>query len=157
MIRNSSSQICSHRSVAKDGRIVCDLIASGDNEVSASQCHECPARAIACEHLRFSLQKTASSPITVRYATGRVEILDDHPSRIAFLRAACAEKVAPINSPRECAGCRLHSLRSAQTATPAGAVAAAGAPLAPATATSDSRAACGGKVIRFPGRVAAAS
>jgi hypothetical protein len=150
MMRNSGSQICAHRNVAKDGRIVCDLIASGDSEVSTSLCHDCPARTIACEHLRFSLQKTASSPITVRYATGRVEILDDHPSHIAFLRAACAERVAPINSPRECAGCTLHSARVAAPALVT-------TPVSAAVAASESRTACGGKVIRFPGRVAVAS
>ncbi len=161
MIRNPVSQICSHRSVAKDGRIVCDIISVGDNEVSASLCHDCPARAIGCEHLRFTLQKLASSPITVRYATGRVEILDDHPSRVAFLRAACAEKVAPVNSPRECAGCMMHSLRSqcsARTASPVAAGISAEAPLSPAPALPDSRAAAsGGKIILFPRRVAAAS
>jgi hypothetical protein len=150
MIRNSGSPICAHRSVAADGRIVCDIIASGDSEVSANLCRDCPAKAIACEHLRFSLQKMASSPITVRYATGRVEVLDDHPPRIAFLRAACVEKVAPINSPRECVGCALHSARgcvSTVAATPAPVVQAPPVPVAGAATMF------GGKVIRFPGRV----
>lgn len=150
MIRNSGSPICSHRSVAADGRIVCDIIASGDCEVSANLCRDCPAKAIACEHLRFALQKMASSPITVRYATGRVEVLDDHPPRIAFLRAACAEKVTPINSPRECVGCALHSARGCVSAATAMSVPLVQAPSVPATGAV---AVSGGKVIQFPGRV----
>jgi hypothetical protein len=152
MIRNSGSPICAHRSVAADGRIVCDIIASGDSEVSANLCRDCPAKAIACEHLRFSLQKMASSPITVRYATGRVEVLDDHPPRIAFLRAACVEKVAPINSPRECVGCAQHSARGCLSAATA---AVAPAPLVhqPPVPAAGAAAVCGGKVIQFPSRV----
>jgi hypothetical protein len=151
MIRNSGTPICSHRSVAADGRIVCDIIASGDSEVSANLCHDCPAKTIGCGHLRFSLQKMASTPITVRYATGRVEVLDDHPPRIAFLRAACAERVVPINSPRECVGCALHSARGCASAAVAVATPAARAPqtTAPGAAAAPVE---GGKVIRFPGR-----
>jgi len=150
MIRNSGSPICSHRSVATDGRIVCDIIALGDSEISANLCRDCPAKAIACEHLRFSLQKMASSPITVRYATGRVEVLDDHPPRIAFLRAACVEKVAPINSPRECVGCAMHSARGCASGAAAVSVPA---PLTQvAVSVVGSAPAGGGKVIQFPGR-----
>ena len=114
MAQTKYSQACSHRSVSKDGRVICTMIQMGeDNEVSPSLCRECPARKIACDHLRFSLQKITSRPITVRYATGRVEILDDQPPRIGFLRAACEEKVHPIHSPAECAQCRMHSMPAA--------------------------------------------
>jgi len=141
MAQTKYSQTCPHRSVSKDGRVICTMIQLGDdNEVSPSLCRECPARTIACDHLRFSLQKIASRPITVRYATGRVEILDDQPPRIGFLRAACEEKVLPIHSPVECAQCRMHSVPAAPfSPTPA------------ATPTYE------GKVIPFPRRIAAAS
>lgn len=140
MTQQKSISTCQYRSVAQDGRITCKAISLGDNEVSPNLCRECPVKAIACDHLRFSLQKIASSPITVRYATGRVEVLDDQPSRIAFLRAACAEKVVPINSPIECAHCVLHSQPTTiPTTTPA------------TTSVGE------GKVIPFPRRVAAAS
>ena len=102
---------CPHRTVANDGRIVCDMITLGDNEVNPVLCRECPAQKTSCQHLKFSLQKLTWNPIRVRYASGRVEVLDDHPPRIAFLRAACSEKVVPVSSPRECAGCLLHSTR----------------------------------------------
>jgi hypothetical protein len=141
---DAGSQVCSHRRVAKDSRIVCELIASGDNEVSADLCHDCPARTIDCEHLRFSLQKTVSSPIIVRYATGRVETLDDHPSHITFLRAACAQRVAPIGSPRECAGCALHSARAAVSG-----IAAVTLPVtAPGASLTGAR--CGSNIVCFP-------
>jgi ABC-type Fe3+-hydroxamate transport system substrate-binding protein len=131
---------CPYRSVGQDGRIVCKAISVGDNEVSPNLCRECPARMIGCDQLRFSLQKVASQPITVRYVTGRMEVLDDQPPRIAFLRAACAQKIAPVNSPAECAHC-LYRCDSA--AVPV---------VASATVTSGQ-----GKVIPFPRRVAAAS
>ena len=140
MTQHKQISTCPYRSVAQDGRITCKAIASGDNEVSPNLCRECPIKAIACDHLRFSLQKVASRPITARYATGRVEVLDDQPPRIAFLRAACAEKVVPINSPIECARCALHS------------------PHTTIPVTTPSTVAVGeGKVIPFPRRVAAAS
>ena len=142
MIRTVVSQTCQHRSVAADGRIICGVISSGDNEVSPNICRDCPVKAISCDHLRFSLQKVVSTPITVRYATGRVEVWDDQPPRIAFLRAACSERVSPIGSPRECAGCALHSARTS-------AVASAAIP-EPAVMNRN-------KVIVFPRRVAAAS
>jgi hypothetical protein len=138
MVQNRQMQTCPNRSVAKDGRIVCKMILSGDNEVSPNLCRECPAKTVACDHLRFSLQKLASRPITVRYATGRVEVLDDQPPRIAFLRAACEEKVAPVNSPLECSRCEVRA-----ACTPEPAVAPAPVPVQR------------GKVIPFPRRVAA--
>lgn len=140
MAQNTQIQTCPHRSVAKDGRIICKMILSGDNEVSPNLCHDCPARAIACDQLRFSLQKMSSHPIIVRYATGRVEVLDDQPSRIAFLRAACQEKVMPVNTPLECTRCELHWERVAQ-------------PIARTTSVPAGK----GKVIPFPRHVAEAS
>ena len=140
MAQNKQIQACPHRSVAKDGRIICKMILSGDNEVSPNLCRECPAKAIACDHLRFSLQKIASRPIMVRYATGRVEVLDDQPPRIAFLRAACQEKVMPVNSPLECTRCELHSERAIQPIT------------RPVSVPAGK-----GKVIPFPRHVAEAS
>ena len=98
---------CEHRSVAADGRIVCAKITLGDNEVSPNLCRDCPAKTIACGHLRFSLQKSSPSAIVVRYASGRTEVWNDEAPSISFLRAACATKVAPITSPRECAACSL--------------------------------------------------
>jgi hypothetical protein len=99
--------MCKHRSVAADGRIVCAKITLGDNEVSPNLCRDCPAKTIACHHLRFSLQKSSPSAIVVRYANGRTEVWNDEPPSVSFLHAACAARVAPITSPRECAACSL--------------------------------------------------
>jgi len=99
----SVNGLCQHRSVAADGRIVCAKITLGDNEVSPNLCRNCPAKTIACHHLRFSLQKSSPSAIVVRYVNGRTEVWNDKPPSVSFLRAACAAKVAPITSPRECA------------------------------------------------------
>lgn len=140
MAQNRQMQACPHRSVAKDGQIICKTVLTDDNEVSPSICRECPAKAIACDHLRFSLQKITSRPITVRYATGRVEVLDDQPPLVAFRRAACEMKVMPVNSPLECACCELHSERVTQPVT------------MPASVSAEK-----GKVIPFPRHVAAAS
>jgi hypothetical protein len=140
MNQHKQISICPSRSVAQDGRVICGAIASGDNEVSPNLCRECPVKMIACDHLRFSLQKAASRPITVRYATGRVEILDDQPARIGFLRAACVEKVVPVNSPIECVRCACHSQN-------------ASVPVAAPSTVAVGEA----KVIPFPRRVAAAS
>ena len=104
----SVNGLCEHRNVAADGRIVCAKITLGDNEVSPNLCRNCPAETIACHHLRFSLQKSSPSAIVVRYASGRTEVWNDEPPSVSFLRAACAARVAPITSPRECAACSLH-------------------------------------------------
>jgi hypothetical protein len=103
----SVNGLCEHRSVAADGRIVCAKITSGDNEVSPNLCRNCPAKTIACRHLRFSLQKSSPSAIVVRYANSRTEVWNDEPPSVSFLRAACAAKVTPISSPKECAACSL--------------------------------------------------
>ena len=103
----SVNRVCEHRSVAADGRIVCAKITLGDNEVSPNLCRNCPAKAIACQHLRFSLEKSSPSAIVVRYVNGRTEVWNDEPPSVCFLRAACAVKVAPIAGPKECAACSL--------------------------------------------------
>jgi hypothetical protein len=103
----SVNGLCEYRSVAADGRIICAKITLGDNEVSPNLCRNCPAKTIACRHLRFSLQKFSPSAIVVRYVNGRTEVWNDEPPSVSFLRAACAAKVAPITGPRECAACSL--------------------------------------------------
>lgn len=100
---------CPHRQVDDGGRILCGLIRGGDREVSVNLCRACPVPQINCQHLRASMQKTVQTPITVRFATGRVEVWDDEAPTIGFKRAACAEKTMPITSPRDCAGCPLRS------------------------------------------------
>jgi hypothetical protein len=98
--------ICSFARVADDGRILCTKIAQGDNEVSPALCLACPARQCKCDHLRSSLVKISSSPITFR-CNGHIEVWDDEPPRVAFLRAACAARIAPLSSPQECLNCEL--------------------------------------------------
>ncbi len=98
---------CPHRRVDESGHILCGWIKGGDNQVSVNLCRACPVPQINCEHLRAALQKKASSPITVRYATGRVEVWNDEAPAIEFQQAACAAKTMPIHSPRDCSGCPL--------------------------------------------------
>ena len=107
LVNRTGNGLCEHRSVAADGRIVCAKITLGDNEVSPNLCRNCPAKTIACQHLRFSLQKSSPSAIVVRYASGRTEVWNDEPPAVSFLHAACAAKVTPIANPRECAACSL--------------------------------------------------
>jgi hypothetical protein len=107
LVKRTGNGLCEHRSVAADGRIVCAKITLGDNEVSPNLCRDCPAKTIACQHLRFSLKKSSPSAIVVRYAGGRTEVWNDEPPSISFSRAACAAKVAPVTSPKECAACSL--------------------------------------------------
>src|SRR5581483_4872153 len=98
---------CQFREVDAHGSILCHLIKGGDREVSVNLCRACPVQQINCQHLRAGLQKNTSTPITVRFATGRVEVWDDSPPTIEFKQAACAAKTMPIHSPRDCAGCPL--------------------------------------------------
>jgi len=98
---------CRYRKAEEDGRIVCQKIAQGDDEVTPNVCRTCPAMAINCDHLRFTLQKITPTAILVRYGNGRTEIWNDEPPRIEFLHSACAVEVMPIESPRQCAGCVL--------------------------------------------------
>jgi hypothetical protein len=136
----ASALQCEHRTVSRDGRIVCKKIVDGQAEVSPSVCRQCPARAVNCQHLRFSLRLSSPSPLVVRY-NGRTELWDDGPAELRFDRAACAERVMPIHSPQACAECALRQAASCQAGP-----AAAGA--GPATGS--------GRVVAFPGAVAAA-
>ncbi len=98
---------CQFRQVDVQGRILCHLIKGGDREVSVNLCRACPVQHINCQHLRAGLEKHTSTPITVRFATGRVEVWDDEPPTIDFKQAACAAKTMPIQSPRDCVGCPI--------------------------------------------------
>src|SRR5581483_9080532 len=98
---------CQFREVDAHGRILCHLIKGGDREVSVNLCRVCPVQQINCQHLRAGLEKHVSTPITVRFATGRVEDWDNDPPTIDFKQAACAAKTMPIHSPRDCAGCPI--------------------------------------------------
>jgi hypothetical protein len=97
---------CQHRTVSKDGCIVCAKIVEGDNQVTPNICRTCPFKAVNCGHLCFSLRQTSPSPLVVRY-NGRTEIWDDGPPELGFEHAACAAKVMPIDHPRVCIGCPL--------------------------------------------------
>lgn len=98
---------CQFRQVDAQGRILCHLIKGGDREVSVNLCRACPVAQINCQNLRAGLEKHVSTPITVRFATGRTEVWDDEPPTIDFKQAACAAKTMPIHSPRDCAGCPI--------------------------------------------------
>ncbi len=98
---------CPYRQVDEDGHILCDKIKRGDREVSPNICRACPVAAIGCGHLRATLAQRASLPLTVRYGNGKTEIWDDPQPALTLVRAACAAKVTPIHSPRDCAGCPL--------------------------------------------------
>ena len=98
--------VCEHRSVAADGRIVCRKIVWGENRVSPALCRACPGQAVNCAHLRFSLRHSSPSPLVVRF-NGRTEVWNDAPPALQFEQAACAVKVAPLSSPRACVGCTL--------------------------------------------------
>jgi hypothetical protein len=97
---------CEHRTVSKDGRILCVKIVEGDDVVSPEACRTCPFQAANCIHLRFSLQQTSPSPLIVRF-NGRTEIWDDDPPELRFTRAACEARVLPVEDPRVCASCAL--------------------------------------------------
>ena len=148
MMRKLTSKVCTHRSVACDGRIVCSKITEGDNEVSPNICRDCPARQVGCDKLRFSLEKSSPSPIVVRYGNGHSEVWNDEPARISFLRAACAVKVVPISDPRQCAACALRAVSEAVVEE---------IPLPRAVRQAHQEVAGGGKVIAFPQRVAVAA
>ena len=123
---------CQHRTVDDNGRILCGLIKGGDRGVTVNLCRDCPIPMINCQHLRAEMKKKVSTPITIRYATGRVEVWDDEAPTIGFKQAACAVKTMPVNSPRDCAGCPIrlphavqqnaiqvaHLAKSTQTANP---------------------------------------
>ena len=119
MIRNlwkeERSNECEHRSVSKDGRIICAKIVDGDNAVSPDVCAACPVRSVNCTHLRFGLQQTAPSPLIVRY-NGRTEVWDNDPPEVRFQQAACSTMIMPIEHPRVCAGCTLRQALNGATA-----------------------------------------
>lgn len=142
-----TSKICAYRSVARDGRIVCTKIVEGDNEVSPNLCHDCPAKQVACNKLRFSLQKFSPSPIVVRYGNGHCEVWGDETARISFLRAACVAKVIPINAPQQCAACAPRAI---------GEPVAEEIPLPQVVRQAHHEVASGGKVIAFPQHAALA-
>jgi hypothetical protein len=127
---------CAHRTVSKDGGIICSKIVEGDNAVSPDVCRDCPVKAVNCSHLSFSLRQTAPSRLIVRF-NGRTEIWDDDPPEVLFDRAACAAKVVPIDSPRSCAGCALRRPVDGPVERPA---------------PRQRRAATAGKVVPFPRR-----
>ena len=128
--------VCEHRTVSKDGRIVCAKIVEGENSVSREVCRGCPVRAVNCEHLRFSLRQAAGSPLVVRY-NGRTEVWDEESAGVRFERAACAVQVKVVEHARLCAGCRL---RCAVEAVSEGVV------------ERQRLVVGGGKVVAFPGR-----
>jgi len=98
---------CEHRTVSKDGRIVCAKITQGDNAVSPDLCRSCPAHSINCSHLRFSLNHSPHLPLIVR-CNGHTEIWSDDAPELLFHHAACAARVTPILHPKACANCPLH-------------------------------------------------
>ena len=124
---------CEHRSVSKEGRIICGKIVEGDPEVSPNLCRDCPFKAVDCTHLRFSLRLSSPSPLIVRF-NGRTEVWDDDPPQLSFEHAACAARVTPIHHPRACANCTLRQPLQAEPD--------------PATETHTQP----GRVVAFPGR-----
>ena len=125
---------CEYKSVAPDGRIVCKKIAWGENKVSPSLCRSCPAQAVNCAHLRFSLRHSPPSSLLVRYS-GRTEVWNDDRPALEFQQAACALQVMPLHSPRSCASCSMRQPVGAAQAEPA---------------TMPRPAAAPGKVVPFP-------
>ena len=131
---------CEHRTVSRDGRIVCEKIVDGDPEVTPNICRDCPYKQVNCAHLRFSLRLHSPSPLVVRY-NGKTEVWDDGPPQLVLERAACTERVMPIHGPRACESCPVRQPLRAAT-TEAG----------PRPALLD-----GGKVVSFPTREALAA
>jgi hypothetical protein len=113
----ASTSPCEHRTVSKDGRIICRKIVEGENSITPELCHTCPFRAVNCTHLRFSLRKTSPSPLIVRF-NGRTEVWDDDPPELHFRQAACSAQVIPIESPRSCANCALCQPEQSPAARP---------------------------------------
>jgi hypothetical protein len=130
---------CEHRTVSKDGRIVCAKIVEGENTVSPDLCRDCPFKAVNCSHLRFALRQVTPKPLTVR-CNGREEVWDDDPAEIRFEQAACLARVAPIEHPRACIGCVLRRPVEAPVERP-----------------RRRRVAGAGKVVPFPGTGAVAA
>jgi hypothetical protein len=133
---------CEHRTVSKDGRIICRKIVDGDNGVTPEVCRACPLKAVNCAHLRFSLRQHTPSPLIVRF-NGRQEVWNDEPPEVRFEQAACAAKVCPIEHPKQCAGCALRQPVGVEAEKP---VRRRRQPVAGS-----------GKVVPFPGRKVAAA
>ncbi|MFN2166805.1 MAG: hypothetical protein ACK2U9_11165 [Anaerolineae bacterium] len=131
---------CEHRTVSRDGRIVCRKIVAGDNEVSPNVCRTCPFKAVRCGHLRFSLRQTEPCRLVVRF-NGRTEIWDDDPPEVRFEQAACAAKVMPLQHPKQCVGCALRQPVGAGTGH--------------VPSHQPRRAVAGGAAVPFPAKVAA--
>ncbi len=98
---------CPHRRASDDGQILCERIQSGDRAVAPNICRACPVMAVNCAHLRATLNHDVRPPITVRWGNGKTQIWEPDAPSITLERAACAIKVVPILSPRDCAGCQL--------------------------------------------------
>jgi hypothetical protein len=98
---------CPYRHVGDEGHILCDKIKTGDREVSPNICRACPIAQINCGHLRAKLDHQGHPPVLVRWGNGRTEVWEDHTPSISFSQAACAEKVIPIHSPKDCANCPI--------------------------------------------------
>lgn len=112
---------CPYRRTDDEGHILCDKIKVGDREVNAAVCRACPIAEINCAHLRATLEHHARPPIIVRWGNGKSEVWDDFAQEsLTLTRAACAEQVMPITSPRDCAGCALRQAlnESPRAATP---------------------------------------
>lgn len=98
---------CPYRHVGDEGHILCEKIKTGDRQVSPNICRVCPISQINCAHLRATLDHQAHPPVTVRWGNSKTEIWEDDAPSISFNQAACAEKVIPIQTGKECAGCAL--------------------------------------------------
>jgi len=114
---------CPYRHANDDGQILCERIKSGDRAVAPNICRACPVAAINCAHLRATLNHDARPPITVRWGNGKTQIWESDAPSITMQHAACAAKVIPIHSARECAGCALRQPLAAANALPAPAIA----------------------------------
>jgi len=114
----SNLKPCPYRHADDEGHILCDKIKSGDREVAPNICRACPVAQINCAHLRATLEHHARPPITVRWGNGKSQVWDDFAQdSLTLIRAACADKVAPILSPRDCAGCALRKAVDSQQST----------------------------------------
>lgn len=132
---------CEHRTVSRNGRIVCAKISVGDSGVTPNTCRACPFKAVNCAHLRFSLRQSSASPLIVRF-NGRTEIWEDEAPVLSFEQAACAARTVPICHPKQCAGCPLRQPVDAPSRP------SAGVPLAPQRRAP--RAGVAGRVVPFP-------
>ncbi len=112
---------CPYRHVGEEGHILCNKIKSGDREVSPNICRACPISQINCAHLRATLDNQSRPPIVVRWGNGKTQVWNDFATQsISLERAACAAKVTPIHSARDCAGCPLRQpLIAAEAIAPA--------------------------------------